>query len=67
MGISTFWLFKRKSARKFLLKIYRINPLTTLTKIAQKVRGERRPKKLTLFLWENVETSLELSMPIQTP
>jgi hypothetical protein len=42
------------------MKIYRISPLTTLNKIAQKNWGVTGKKKLTLFLWENLETSLEL-------
>jgi hypothetical protein len=42
------------------MKIYRISPLTTLNNIAQKNWGVTGQKKLTLFLWENVKTSLEL-------
>jgi hypothetical protein len=36
MGISTSWLFKKKTARNFLMKISRITPLTALNKIAYK-------------------------------
>jgi hypothetical protein len=38
MGISTFWLYK-KIGGKFLMKIYRVSPLTTLNKMANKNGG----------------------------
>jgi hypothetical protein len=57
MRIFTSWLFK-KSGRNVLMKPSRIASLTTLKKMAYKNwGGVTGITKLTLFEWEDVETS----------
>jgi hypothetical protein len=49
------------------MKIYRISPLTTLNKIAQKIGGYR-PKKINIVLMGKRKNLLgTLSIPMQTP